>query len=193
MRSRHVFEVDRLSVLVEPQGPVACIVAEAVLDTDNDPIITSRVRLHPSHLARGAFQEKLCAHHRFVKTTPKPSATKNRRGDELLPCCGGGVGELLATPPDGSVVVEAGGRLVVDGPEVKGVGVPDGVDEEKGVDVVDGSTLSVADDTACLTTMRAPSTRTWLRMAILSMVDCVGFAKRSSGYHGLILCPLLLG
>jgi hypothetical protein len=53
------------------------VVAEAVLYTDDNP---ERVN---QETAMG--DEQAVTYHRFVKTTPKPSATKNNRGELELP------------------------------------------------------------------------------------------------------------
>jgi len=79
--------------------------------------------------------------HKFVKTTPKPSATKNRSGDELLPD-----GGLAGGGPPGEPVADGD----VDVVELLFVGV---VPVGAGVDP-----RSVA-DIVCLTTMRTPSAR----------------------------------
>jgi hypothetical protein len=109
------------------------------------------------------------AHHKFVKTTPKPSATKNRSGDEFWPpcCCGGcvGVGEPLA-----KVSVGDGVGAVVDITTLD-MGVPptDPDGEGKGCAPPVGAGKLALDAATCLITMRAPSARTWLRIAILSI------------------------
>ncbi len=179
MRPRHIFEIDRLSVLIEPHRPVARVVTEAILYTDDDPTIEL-------DWTRDISAETIpdCAHHRFVKTTPKPSATKKRSGDEFWPCCGGGV-----LPLAGLVSVEDG-DAETDVEPILDVGVPEIVDDTGApVEMADGKSVFVPVVTACLTTIRAPSTKAWLRRAISSTCNCVGFAKnRYDGYHGLAMC-----
>jgi hypothetical protein len=75
--SRHLREVDRFAILVYcAHGAVALVVAEAVLDTYNDP---ARDMLVVATARRDSATRS--AYHRLVKTTPKPSATKNSRGE----------------------------------------------------------------------------------------------------------------
>lgn len=92
-------------------------------------------------------------------------------------------------PLDGGSVDDGVGD--VDDMTILDVGVPEtdaedpGVDDGKGVLVV----AVVAVVMACLTTIRAPSARAWLRYAILSTGERVIFAKNShEGYHGLTKC-----
>jgi hypothetical protein len=115
-----------------------------------------------------------------VKTTPKPSATKNRSGDEFWLCCGGVLGEPLdALVPEGDGDAEADVEAILD------VGVPETDDDAGRTEGVDDTSVFVA----CLTTIRAPSTTAWLRIAILSTRNCVAFAKNSyDSYHGLTIC-----
>ena len=71
----HVIQGDGVDFLAVAEGAVACVVSKAVLDADNNPAEVSLDRSASGYAA---------AHQRFVKTTPNPNATKNRRG-ELLP------------------------------------------------------------------------------------------------------------
>ena len=89
-----------------------------------------------------------------MKTTPKPKATKNRSGDELL-FCGGG---LLPWPPLDAVSVGDGDEEV-DDETILDVGLP--VTETPGETADDGKAVTVPAlvATACLTTIRAPSTK----------------------------------
>lgn len=121
--------------------------------------------------------------HKFVKTTPKPSATKNRSGDEFWLCCGG---VLPGDPLDAPVSVGEG-EAETDVGLILDAGVPENVDEAGTTDGVDdGKRVFVLAVTACLTTIRAPSTKTWLSRAISSTGRCVEFAKNSHDcYHGL--------
>lgn len=123
------------------------------------------------------------AHHKFVKTTPKPNATKNRSGDEFWLCCGG---VLPGDPLDALVSVGEGEGETDVGP-ILDAGVPENVDDAGATDGVDDANrVFVLAVTACLTTIRAPSTKAWLSSAILSTGRSVQFAKNShDGYHAL--------
>jgi hypothetical protein len=75
MGSRHLRKVDRFAILVYcAHGAISLVIAEAVLDTYNDPARDMLVVAPVSNATRPAY-------HRLVKTTPKPSATKNSRGE----------------------------------------------------------------------------------------------------------------
>jgi hypothetical protein len=78
------------------QSSIALVIAEAVLDTDDDPTVERLAILacDPTVSCMGA------TYHRFVKTTPKPSATKKRRGDDDPP-------RWLLFPPFVAVAVGA--------------------------------------------------------------------------------------
>lgn len=69
-------EVDGFAILVySAHGAVSLIIAETVFYTYNDPadmLVAAVVR---------QCDKVLQAYHRLVKTTPKPSATKNSRGE----------------------------------------------------------------------------------------------------------------
>lgn len=122
-----------------------------------------------------------CAHHKFVKTTPKPNATKNKSGDEFW------VDGVL---PEESVPV-GDGDGDVDDVTTLDVGVPEADVGGAGVDDVKSVFALVV--RACLTTIRAPSTMAGLRWAIFSMDEYVAFTENSDGgYHGLtqVLCGL---
>lgn len=120
-----------------------------------------------------------CAHHKFVKTTPKPNATKNKSGDEFpLP-------EVLPEEPSDVPVGDADED--VDDMTVLKDGVPETEDADGAfVDDAVESVLALVVK-ACLTTIRAPSTMAWLRWAIFVSTDeDVAFAKNSNGgYHDL--------
>jgi hypothetical protein len=93
----HILEVDRINFFSISNGTIACIVSKAVLDTNNNPSIDVSFRVANS-------VPTLNAHHKFVKTTPNPRATKNSRG------------ELVGPPPplDWLVVVVGADDVVVD-------------------------------------------------------------------------------
>lgn len=105
MRSRHIFEIDRFAVFTDTHLTVSCIVSKTVFDTNDNP----------SEAVSGSNQIVLrLIYHRFVKTTPKPRATKNSSGElvgpvlELLPpvdCDGDGTGEVEVAANDDVVVV----------------------------------------------------------------------------------------
>jgi hypothetical protein len=77
VRTRHNSKIDWVAIGVCAKGAIALVVAEAVLYPNDDPAkvnytITTR-------------DEHTTTYHRFVNTTPKPSATKNNSGElELL-------------------------------------------------------------------------------------------------------------
>lgn len=80
MRSRHDGEIYWVAIGMGSQGTIALIVAKAVLDSNNNPRLKSVGLLN-----YGALSAMRNTYHRFVKTTPKPSATKNSSGElELL-------------------------------------------------------------------------------------------------------------
>ena len=90
MWSLHDGEIDWVTTLILGPLPVAPVVAEAVLDTNDDPV-QSLIRL-PSSLKCESD-----TYHRFVKTTPNPKATKKSKG-EL-------VGPLLSSSESSKVAV----------------------------------------------------------------------------------------
>jgi hypothetical protein len=87
VRARHVFEVDRLSIFVQKSLSVSGIIPEAVFHTYDNP--NSQVRHQPSLSGDSSRRSRVAvrvvmkrhAHQRFVKTTPKPRATKNSNGE----------------------------------------------------------------------------------------------------------------
>lgn len=121
---RHILEVDGLAVLARhPNVAIPSIVAEAVLNTDNDPV---RIELEQFATCTGGarLRDEPNAHQRFVNTTPKPSATKKSSGDEpcplpfpfpfpfpllfpLLASAGDDVGPLMGVVKDGTSLEEA--------------------------------------------------------------------------------------
>ena len=158
MRSRHVLHVDRFPVFGHAHLPASRVIPEAILYANDNP----RSGLEASSLRRNTF---IITHQRLVKTTPKPNATKNRRGDELLP-----PPLLLPFGPPPLSPLLAGGSVVV-GADVVDVGTPVDV-VPVGADVVVTCVCGV-DDAAevrvlsvCLTTIRAPSTTAGLIKAI---------------------------
>ena len=76
MRSRHCAQVDWLAIriLAIAYGAVAGIISEAVFDTNDDPVTDCQNESTLDLVQAGAYQ-------RLVKTTPKPSATKNSSGE----------------------------------------------------------------------------------------------------------------
>lgn len=119
MRPRHCRHVYGLAVLVLLRPTIPLVVSEAVLDANDDPMIGMSAYLviisfKPQNFCRLRMCREL--YHRFVKTTPKPSATKKSKG------------ELVGPPPPpellGAVDVAAGGAtavlegIVVDAAEV---------------------------------------------------------------------------
>ncbi len=93
-------------------------------------------------------------HHRIVKTTPNPSATKKSRGDELLLLLGVLVGVLV-----GSAAVVLATETVAD------PGGP-GVDDVPTKEVVDDTKVEAVVDAACLKIILAPSTTAGLIKAM---------------------------
>jgi hypothetical protein len=78
MRARHNGEVDWVAIGVCAECTIALIVAEAVFNANNDP--------NRSTIETEQWAVATVTYHRFVKTTPKPNATKNNSGElELLP------------------------------------------------------------------------------------------------------------
>lgn len=87
--------------------------------------------------------------HRFVNTTPKPSATKNSNGELELPWLFGGLfGE------GGLVVVDAGGG---EDDVVLGTLLVRSVEDGTPEDVGDGESVDARVVVACRMTMAAPS------------------------------------
>jgi hypothetical protein len=75
MRSRHLRQVDGLAILVySAHCAISLIVSEAILYAYNDP--TQCVRA-----CSLATVNSVEPYHKLVKTTPKPNATKNSRGE----------------------------------------------------------------------------------------------------------------
>ena len=72
MLSRHVAEFCSVWVFTSIHAlSVALVVSEAILHTDDDPTyVSTRIK-----------QNSWAFYHKFVKTTPKPSATKKSRGE----------------------------------------------------------------------------------------------------------------
>lgn len=70
MLSRHCAEIHRVRVLTLHSLSISLIISEAILDTDDNPkeVRIATAPLHP-------------AHHKLVKTTPKPRATKKSSGE----------------------------------------------------------------------------------------------------------------
>lgn len=100
MGSRHGHEIDRRAIYAQGSLAVALIVSEAILDADDDPGTDSQRCFHADQLC------DVPSYHRFVNTTPNPSATKKSRGEFE------GLLLLLLPVPAGAVEVEANGALV---------------------------------------------------------------------------------
>lgn len=80
MRPRHCGQIDGFAVLVyHTRLAVSLIVSEAVLDTDNDPVVQVSVGVERD---TNRFSS---TYHKFVKTTPKPSAIKKSSGELVGP------------------------------------------------------------------------------------------------------------
>lgn len=125
----HVLEIDGFTIFPgHAQVTIPGIIAETVLNTDNDPIQLIRDTI--CHLAHMAVQHVLVvdrnAHQRFVNTTPNPKATKKSKGEEpefppllfplplpLLPLVSDGVGEAIVD--DGMVELGNNEEEVADG------------------------------------------------------------------------------
>lgn len=99
MRSRHLCQVDGFAILAYgAHCAISLVVTEAVLYAYNDPAqcMSADVRLGDSQCR---------PYHKLVKTTPKPNATKNSRGE--LP------GVLLFFPESVGVAVGAAEAVLV--------------------------------------------------------------------------------
>lgn len=99
MGPRHLCQVDGLAILAYgTHGAISLVVSEAVLYAYDDPAqcMSAYVELRDSQCR---------TYHRLVKTTPKPSATKNSRGE--LP------GVLLFFPESVGVAVGAAEAVLV--------------------------------------------------------------------------------
>lgn len=84
MRSRrHVVQADRIGVFAISYRAVTSIVAEAVLDTNNDPKYVLAFDLQIVEIVI-----VIVSYHKFVNTTPNPNATKNNRGELVPPLLG---------------------------------------------------------------------------------------------------------
>jgi hypothetical protein len=94
MLSGHCTQIDTIWILSIHTLPIALVISEAVFHTDDDPSGWSMG--HSKHNSESS------AHHKLVKTTPNPKATKKSSG-ELGP-----FPELPELP-----VGEAGGVAVV--------------------------------------------------------------------------------
>lgn len=99
MWARHCVEVDWDSICGSPRSSVALVVSEAVLDTDDDPL---------KQLATEQRLAEQFTNQRLVKTTPKPRATKNSKGELVGPLL------LLLLLEDGALVAGATEEIVED-------------------------------------------------------------------------------
>lgn len=96
MLARHGAEIDPIGIFTVHALSVSLVVSEAVLDTDDNPVQNNQSKV--------TWNRSPChAYHRFVKTTPKPNATKKRSGE---------LGPL--PPPPGLPVGEAVGEDTID-------------------------------------------------------------------------------
>jgi hypothetical protein len=132
------------------------------------------------------------AHHRLVKTTPKPNATKNRRGEEFELCCG------LLFPPELPVCPLAA-VSDADGDDAEADDTDDGIMlDESPLDVGDALGVEVeakelmmdpvvaaAPDTVSRAIRRTPSTNTWLMNAMLSAAMYLAGKKEDSTMAGV--------
>jgi hypothetical protein len=111
---------------------------------------------------------------RLVKTTPNPSATKNKRGEELLPLlfCAGCVDDGLGCGSLGEAGIED--KEVADAIAEEKVLlmlleralVP--LDARDDIDVDDGTRAELVGEIVCRAIRRTPSTNTSLMNAIFS-------------------------
>jgi hypothetical protein len=107
--SGHVFKADGLDLFSVSDRSVASVIPEAVLYTDDDPFLCQP---EPQN------NEEQPSHHKFVKTTPNPSATKKRRGELVGPppppppppevCEGLALVDVADAVDDGVAVVSCG-------------------------------------------------------------------------------------
>lgn len=105
---------------------------------------------------------------RLVKTTPNPNATKNRRGEELLPlfCCAGcvgdglGAGSLGEADIEGDGVADATAEVTVLLMLAERAFVALDARDDRIVD--DGTEAGLVGEKVCRTRRRAPSTMTSL-------------------------------
>lgn len=96
MLSGHCAQIDAIRILPIHSLSIALIISEAILDTDNDP------ELNLSEPGKPEESNEI-THHKLVKTTPNPKATKKRSGElgplpelpELPVAEGGGVGVVV--------------------------------------------------------------------------------------------------
>jgi hypothetical protein len=77
--ARHGHEVNGIAIFTECALTIALVVAEAVLHTDDNPGDTG------SEGEAKQTRDEKHRYHKLVKTTPKPRATKNRRGELVGP------------------------------------------------------------------------------------------------------------
>ena len=105
MSSRHCTEVYWLAVLAVSQLAIALVVSEAVLDADDDPEDDCQL-ISANTEVPATSQRHALTYHKFVKTTPKPRATKKSRGELVGP------GLLPLALPE--VVAEGGAEEVVE-------------------------------------------------------------------------------
>ena len=83
MGSWHVRHVYRLAVFIMLRPSIPLVIAEAIFDTHDNP--NKRVNQSTVEGSKGVVERTNSTHHRFVKTTPKPRATKKSRGELVGP------------------------------------------------------------------------------------------------------------
>ena len=85
MCTRHCTQIDRLAIFTGLQLTVTLIVSEAVFDANNDPaVVVSGFQSRLMHDPQGV-DVTTETYQRFVKTTPKPNATKKSKGELVGP------------------------------------------------------------------------------------------------------------
>jgi hypothetical protein len=87
MRTGHGYQIDWVACLFAAQLAVSLIVSETVLNTNNDPVNYVRARFFlflTEECVMAQFSDAP-TYHKLVKTTPKPSATKNSSGELVAP------------------------------------------------------------------------------------------------------------
>jgi hypothetical protein len=87
--SGHVLEIDRVDILAISKSTIACIVSKAVLDSDDNPSHKCQSTKEGKERLTASSSRRISTHpityHKFVKTTPNPSATKNSSGELVGP------------------------------------------------------------------------------------------------------------
>lgn len=83
----HIRQVNWIAILARLHAPMPLIVAETILDANDNPEREKQsVRLAQNAAGAPSRNETYrLTYHRFVKTTPKPNATKNNKGELVGP------------------------------------------------------------------------------------------------------------